>query len=242
MIADERSQAFVENFTGQWLNVRGMRASEPVVDLFPDFDSTLRASFPARDRAVLRQRHSRGPQHPGFADGRLHLRQRAAREALRHPRRLRIAVPPRDAGTGARHAARPARQGRAADDHVGRGSHVAGQARQVVPRNVLRHQSARSAAGRRNRSDGGRGRSAENAPGARLEAHRTNPSCAGCHQSFEPMGLAMENFDAVGAWRTLDAGQPIDPTGVTNDGTQLDGPREPAGIHRAATARSSRNP
>jgi hypothetical protein len=56
---------------------------------------------------------------------------------------------------------------------------------------------------------------------ARLEAHRANPSCKGCHQSFEPMGLAMENFDAVGAWRTLDAGQPIDPTGVTNDGTQL---------------------
>ena len=58
---------------------------------------------------------------------------------------------------------------------------------------------------------------------ARLEAHRANPSCAACHQSFEPMGLAMENFDAVGAWRTLDAGQPIDPTGVTNDGTPLTG-------------------
>ena len=45
MIADPRSQAFVENFTGQWLNVRGMQASEPVVDLFPDFDSTLREAF-----------------------------------------------------------------------------------------------------------------------------------------------------------------------------------------------------
>ncbi len=55
-------------------------------------------SLPARDRAVLRQHHSRGPQHPGLADGRLHVRQRAAREALRHSRRLRIAVPPRDAG------------------------------------------------------------------------------------------------------------------------------------------------
>ena len=45
MIADPRSEAFVENFTGQWLNVRGMQASEPVVDLFPDFDSTLREAF-----------------------------------------------------------------------------------------------------------------------------------------------------------------------------------------------------
>ena len=45
MIADPRSEAFIENFTGQWLNVRGMQASEPVVDLFPDFDSTLRQAF-----------------------------------------------------------------------------------------------------------------------------------------------------------------------------------------------------
>ena len=58
---------------------------------------------------------------------------------------------------------------------------------------------------------------------ARLEAHRVNPTCSSCHQIFEPMGLAMENFDAVGAWRTTDAGQPIDPTGVTNDGAELTG-------------------
>ena len=45
MIADPRSQALVQNFTGQWLNVRGIAASEPVVNLFPDFDSTLREAF-----------------------------------------------------------------------------------------------------------------------------------------------------------------------------------------------------
>src|SRR5690606_36176177 len=45
MIADPRSEAFIKNFTGQWLNVRGMQASEPVVQLFPDFDSTLRDAF-----------------------------------------------------------------------------------------------------------------------------------------------------------------------------------------------------
>jgi hypothetical protein len=58
---------------------------------------------------------------------------------------------------------------------------------------------------------------------ARLEAHRINPTCTSCHQLFEPMGLAMENFDAVGQWRTLDAGHPIDATGMTNDGIALDG-------------------
>jgi hypothetical protein len=57
----------------------------------------------------------------------------------------------------------------------------------------------------------------------RLEAHRTNPVCASCHQIFEPMGIAMENFDAVGRWRTQDEGAVIDPTGVIADGTRLEG-------------------
>ena len=60
---------------------------------------------------------------------------------------------------------------------------------------------------------------------ARLEEHRTNPTCSSCHMMFEPIGLAMENFDAVGMWRNQDAGIPIDPTGVTTNGTQLDGVR-----------------
>jgi hypothetical protein len=56
-----------------------------------------------------------------------------------------------------------------------------------------------------------------------MEAHRTNPVCASCHRIFEPMGLALENFDAVGAWRTQDEGVPIDATGVLVDGTKVDG-------------------
>jgi hypothetical protein len=56
-----------------------------------------------------------------------------------------------------------------------------------------------------------------------LDLHHTALSCATCHKSFEPMGLALENFDAVGAWRTLDEGQPVDATGLLVDGTKLDG-------------------
>jgi Protein of unknown function (DUF1585)/Protein of unknown function (DUF1588) len=58
---------------------------------------------------------------------------------------------------------------------------------------------------------------------AKMEAHHTNPVCASCHQIFEPMGLALENFDAIGTWRTTDNGVPIDPTGVITDGTRLEG-------------------
>jgi hypothetical protein len=56
-----------------------------------------------------------------------------------------------------------------------------------------------------------------------MEAHHTNPTCATCHKIFEPMGLALENFDAVGAWRTLDGDSVIDATGTLVDGTKVDG-------------------
>jgi hypothetical protein len=56
-----------------------------------------------------------------------------------------------------------------------------------------------------------------------MEAHHTNPVCASCHQLFEPMGLALENFDAVGSWRTQDGDSPIDASGVLVDGTKVDG-------------------
>jgi len=57
----------------------------------------------------------------------------------------------------------------------------------------------------------------------RLVLHSTNPSCASCHKQFEPMGLAMENFDAVGQWRTTELGNPLDVVATTNDGIHLDG-------------------
>jgi hypothetical protein len=57
-----------------------------------------------------------------------------------------------------------------------------------------------------------------------MDQHRRNPVCASCHRIFEPLGLAMENFDAIGTWRTEEAGSPIDGSGVFVDGTKIDGP------------------
>ncbi len=89
MLKDPRSEALIDNFTGQWLSVRSLKASEPVVNLFPDFDDNLRQRLPARDRAVLRQHRPRGPQRRRPADGELHVRQRAPCQALRHSEHLR---------------------------------------------------------------------------------------------------------------------------------------------------------
>lgn len=57
-----------------------------------------------------------------------------------------------------------------------------------------------------------------------LEQHRANPSCAACHARMDPLGLALENFDAVGGWRSTDNKQPIDASGVLPDGASFDGP------------------
>jgi hypothetical protein len=59
-----------------------------------------------------------------------------------------------------------------------------------------------------------------------LAAHRTNATCATCHNLMDPIGLGLENYDAIGAWRTIDAGQVIDVTGNLPDGTMFNGPRE----------------
>jgi hypothetical protein len=56
-----------------------------------------------------------------------------------------------------------------------------------------------------------------------VELHRANAVCATCHKLMDPIGFAMENFDAVGAWRTRDAGSPIDASGQLMDGTKVDG-------------------
>jgi hypothetical protein len=60
----------------------------------------------------------------------------------------------------------------------------------------------------------------------RLTAHRTNPACASCHAMFDPLGFALENFDATGQWRTTDGGLPIDASGTFTDGTRFNGPTE----------------
>jgi len=55
-----------------------------------------------------------------------------------------------------------------------------------------------------------------------MAEHRTNPVCATCHKVMDPIGLSLENFDIVGAWRSR-RGHPIDATGELGDGTKIDG-------------------
>jgi hypothetical protein len=58
----------------------------------------------------------------------------------------------------------------------------------------------------------------------RMEEHRKNPACAGCHKMMDPIGFSLENFDVLGVWRTNDSGYRIDSAGTMFDGAKLDGP------------------
>ena len=222
MVADPRSEAFVENFTGQWLNVRGMKASEPVVDLFPDFDSTLREAFRREielffgsviheDRSVLDLLtadytfvNERLAKHYGISD-------------VYGAQFRRVTLGPEldmRRGLLGKGALLTITSDAARTSPVKRGKWFLETFLNISPPEP----------------PPGVETDLKVAPGeapktlrARLEAHRTAPNCAACHKLFEPLGLAMENFDGVGAWRTMDAGQPIVLDGVTNDGVPLDG-------------------
>ncbi|MDY6949291.1 MAG: DUF1592 domain-containing protein [Pseudomonadota bacterium] len=222
MIADPRADAFIENFTGQWLNVRGMAASEPVVQLFPDFDSTLRDAFRQEielffgsiiqeDRSILDLLdanytfvNERLAKHYGIPD--IYGSQM---------RRVEL-TPDLDARRGllGKGALLTVTSVAASTSPVKRGKWFLetfyGVSPPDPPPGVETDLAPLEGEAPKTLKD-------------RLEAHRINPTCSTCHMMFEPLGLAMENFDAVGKWRTKDMGLPIDPNGSTTNGDPLTG-------------------
>ena len=59
-----------------------------------------------------------------------------------------------------------------------------------------------------------------------MEKHRANPMCASCHMRMDPLGFALENYNAIGQWRSQDANQPIDASGLLPNGTAFNGSAE----------------
>jgi Protein of unknown function (DUF1592)/Protein of unknown function (DUF1588)/Protein of unknown function (DUF1587)/Protein of unknown function (DUF1585)/Protein of unknown function (DUF1595) len=222
MIADPRSQALVQNFTGQWLNIRGLAAREPTVNLFPDFDSTLRDAFKREielffssiiqeDRSITDLLtadytfvNERLAKHYGIPD-------------IYGPQFRRVQLgPDQDMRRGllGKGALLTITSEAARTSPVKRGKWFLQTFLGVSPPDPppgvvikLDQQAGETPKTMR----------------ARLQIHSTNPTCATCHKMFEPLGLAMENFDPVGEWRTIEAGTPIDSVGVVTDGTRVEG-------------------
>ena len=219
MLADPRSRALVENFAGQWLQIRNLRSTTPDKNDFPDFDDNLRQAFEreldlffgsivTEDRGVLDlitadytfvnerlARHYRIPNIYGPDFRRVTLTDDVRRGLLGKGGILLLTS----------HADRtsPVVRGKWILDNV-TGTPPPPPPSVVPP-------------------------FPDDTPGApttvrsRMERHRSNPACASCHKVMDPLGLALENFDAVGAWRTREAGVAIDASGELTDGTRIDG-------------------
>jgi cytochrome c5 len=226
MLADPKSAALVDNFTGQWLNVRGLKSSEPVVNLFPDFDDNLRAAYQREVElffaSIAHEDHS---VLDLLTANYTFVNERLAKEYgipdIYGPQFRRVNLTAdldMRRGLLGKGALLTVTSNAARTSPVARGKWFlqtfVGVSPPDPPPNVpVIKEAAADATGN------------THVPTMRetMEAHHTNPACASCHKIFEPMGLALENFDAVGTWRTHDGESLIDASGVLVDGTKVNG-------------------
>jgi len=225
MLTDPKSADLIANFTGQWLSVRSLKTVEPVVNLFPDFDDNLRNAFQREiemffesivreDRSVLDLLdadytfvNERLAKHYGIPN-------------IYGAQFRRVTLPPEldmRRGLLGKGALLTVTSNPARTSPVARGKWVQATLLGVEP-----PQPPPGVEVNITRANDNTGNTKQPTMRQVLEQHRISPTCAACHKIFEPVGLALENFDAVGAWRTQEEGLPVDTRGKLPDGTSLD--------------------
>jgi mono/diheme cytochrome c family protein len=221
MLADPRADALVQNFAGQWLFLRNLQSHLPDNRAFPDFDHNLRQAFRREtellfdsiireDRSVLDllnanytfvnerlARHYGIPNVYGSRFRRVTLTDENRRGLLGQGSVLTVTSYPNRTS--------PVLRGKWILENI------LGSPPPPPPPNVP--------ALTENGEDGKVLSVRE-----RLEEHRKNPVCASCHRVMDPLGFSLENFDAVGQWRTKEEGGPVDASGQLADGSKVDGP------------------
>ena len=223
LVADDRFEAFVENFAGQWLFLRNLEAAVPVQSFFPDFDDTLRQAF-RRETELFFESVAREDRSAldllradyTFLNERLAKHYGVPHVKGSHFRRVTLG---RDSVRGGLLGQGSILTVTAQPDRTSpvlRGKWILenlfGAPPPAPPPNVPDLEPT---------SDTGDVLSMRE----RMVQHRENPVCASCHATMDPLGLALENFDAIGKWRTLaESGAPIDASGALPDGTPFEGP------------------
>jgi hypothetical protein len=223
MLADPRSDALVRNFAGQWLSLRNLAVAKPDPDLFPDYDDSLERSFGEETELFFTHlmREDRSALELLDADYSF-LNQRLA-EHYRIPnvygaqfRQVAFTDPNRGGllgqGSILTVTSYPNRT-----SVVQRGKWILETLLGTPPPPPPPDIPDLKPEGKDGRQLTAR---------EQMNQHRANPVCASCHARMDPIGFAMENFDAVGRWRSKDAGSPIDATGVLPDGTRFTGVAE----------------
>ena len=212
MLADPRSSAVVENFAAQWLQLRDIRSAIPDPDLYPEFDENLREAFRRETELFLESqlREDRGVMellsaNYTFVNERLARHYGIPNVYGSRYRRVKLENPEQRGGLLGQGSILTLTSYPNRTSPVLRGKwlleNILGTPPPAPPPNV----PALPDKG----PDGQRQSVRE-----RLEEHRKNPACASCHAQMDPLGFALENFDAIGTWRAKDeAGSPIDASG-----------------------------
>lgn len=221
MLADPRSSALAANFAGHWLQLQNLKDVQPDVFLYPDFDENLADamrretellfdSIVHEDRDVITlltanytfvnerlARHYGIPNVAGSQFRRVEIADENRRGLLGQASILTL--------TSMANRTSPVQRGKWVMDTI------LGTPPPTPPPNVPALKET---------ADDGKVKPVRE----RMEEHRASPACASCHKMMDPIGFALENFDAVGSWRIHDSGLDVDPTGMLVDGTKLNGP------------------
>jgi hypothetical protein len=220
MLKDGRAEAFTRNFSSQWLQIRAIAEIEIDRAKFPKFNGTLREAMKEESRLFFDDvvRSDRSVFDLIKADF-TYLNQRLAEHYgisdVKGDKFQRVQLPPDSprGGVLSQGSVLLATSMPTRTSPVVRGKwvleQILGTPPPPPPANVPPLEETKVD---------------KNAPlRVRLEQHRQNPDCAGCHAKIDPVGFALENFDAIGAWRSDENGQPIDTSSVLPGGKKLSG-------------------
>ncbi len=237
MLRDPKSDALVDNFASQWLYLRNLDSTTPDLRSFPDFDDNLREAMRTETKLLFRDvvRDDLSVLRLIDADY-CHLNERLAKHyGIPHVygSRFRKVHPPggQDAPPGSKRGGL-LRQGSilTVTSYATRTSPVIRG--HWILKNLLAAPPppppANVPALKDNTVD------AALSVRQRLAQHRADPACTGCHQLMDPVGFALENYDAVGRWRENEEDQPVDASGSLPDGARFNGPD---GLEQALLAR-----
>ena len=220
MLADPRAGSLVENFAAQWLYLRNLDSFTPDLRLFPDFDDNLREAFRRETElhfeALLREDRNvldlLKADHT-FLNERLAKHYGIPNVYGSQFRRVALAPDSQRGGLLRQGSVLTVTSYATRTSPVIRGHWILGNLLGTPPppppANVpnLKENTVSDSLPMR----------------ARLAEHRANAACASCHNLMDPVGFALENFDAIGRWRVAEDGQPVDASGGFPDGSKFTG-------------------
>ncbi len=220
MLADEKSQALIDNFAGQWLHTRQLQTMTPDAKQFDAYDQQLAAAMRSETlhffAAILRENR---PLVELLDADYTYLNERLARHygingvAGDHIRRVKL-TDRRRGGVVTQAAMLTLTSDPTRTSPVKRGKwileQILGDSPPPAPANVPELEEVEGEPTGTLRE--------------RLEQHRTNEVCASCHRPMDPLGFALENFDAIGRWRDTEGKFKIDAAGELPDGSRFEGP------------------